>query len=79
MLHGNPREVTRTTSRLSQEIARVVRRQLRSQGMSQSDLARRMGLHRAWVSRMMHGSVAVTIRELGSAAEILGFRVSVGA
>lgn len=77
MMHGNPYVVTETAAALSRQIAESIRARLCAEGMNQSELARRMGVHRAWVSRMMRGYTACSLREIGSAAEILHLQISV--
>lgn len=49
-----------------------IQRAMREAGISQSELARRMGVHRAHVSRMMSSRSNMTIRTYGLAIAACG-------
>lgn len=69
---------TTPAARLTERIARLVRRRLRELGMTQSDLARALGVHRAWTTRLIHGGqLALRVRELAMVAQVLGPEVQI--
>ena len=63
---------------LTDRIGRMVRQRLRELAMTQSDLARALGVHRAWTTRLIHGGqLALRVRELAMVAQVLGLQVQI--
>lgn len=60
-----------TPSEIHEAVAAEVRAELARQQMSQSELARRLGVNQPWISRRLIGTVPLDVRELAQIAEIL--------
>lgn len=57
-------------------VAAEIRAELGRQRLSQTDLARRLGVSRPWVSRRLSGQTALSIADIARIADDLGVAVT---
>lgn len=57
---------------MKSNVGHQVRRYRRQQGLTQAELARRMGVHRVYVTRIESGRVGISAATLVRLAEALG-------
>lgn len=62
----------------SLDISGSVYARMRELGMSQAELARRMGVHRSVVTRIIRGSENLTLKTIGKLEKALDFRLDAG-
>lgn len=59
------------------EIGQVIRRARQQRGMTQTELAQRLGVHRRYVSALENGHSTLALRRTLQALDVLGLQVAI--
>ena len=76
-LRGVGGRVTYETERLVIGINEQIVEQMEAQNITRADLANRLGVNKAQITRMLNGAPNLTVRSLVSVASALGCRIAV--